>query len=281
MFVSLDWVSFTFDSRVGDGVPGHALAERLGDSLSREFPNFYGRHVMYHEWYPKHGRAPYHTGLQRDDGGVMIFGHGMLEHALVEIGGVGMDTCGGMEGELELLAEVQPRLTRLDVAVDIPCDVTPPEFTAHRSMKRFKSWSEAKSSSGHTVYVGSRTSDRYARVYRYNEPHPRAGLLRVEMVMKGQQAKQVASDIAAAGIINVAAALGDVFGWTHAVWSPAPDELMEIKAWRPERRHGKTVSWLYSQVIPAIVKLHLDGVIDARQVFADDILPLLDTRRNM
>lgn len=36
----------------------------------------------------------------------------------------------------------------------------------------------------------------------------------------------------------------------------------EIQAYRPERREGKTVTWLYTQVIASIARLTKDGHLD-------------------
>lgn len=41
----------------------------------------------------------------------------------------------------------------------------------------------------------------------------------------------------------------------------------EIKAYKPERRHGKTVTWLHTQVTASLVKLSGEGVIDLEQFF--------------
>lgn len=276
MFASVDWLSFGFEMDAGQMGMAFSLFERVGRQLERQYPKFYERMVAGHEWTPRTARAPYNASMLRGDHGCTVFAHQMLNHGLVEVGGIGMDTLGGIEAELFLASEVQPRLTRIDIAVDIFCEVRPDEFTAHREGGRFKSWGEQKSESGHTIYVGSRTSDRYARVYRYNEPHPRHQFLRVEHVLKAEQAKLAVGQIRDVGLEAYVAMLGNTFGWKHGIWRVEHETDEAVKAWRPERRAGKTVMWLHGQVIPAIVKLHREGTIDARQLFADHILPELD-----
>lgn len=280
MFVTVDWISFTFDSGVGEGVAGHNLQTVINEALWKAFPHFYDTMVWSHNFYTRIGRAPYTTCWQREDGGLSIFAHTHLPHALVEIGGVGMDTLGGIEYEMELARSVVERLTRIDIACDIETEVMPSEFVSQRDGRRFKAFSNAVSKTGETCYVGSRTSDRYARCYRYFEPHPRARLLRVEHVLKSAQAKEAVAAMNLSSLPQLAARLGETFGWKHPVWQPGEDASEGLKAWRPERRHGKTVSWLYSQVIPAIIKLHAEDVIDARQVWADEILPAIDKLSN-
>jgi DNA relaxase NicK len=151
-------------------------------------------------------------------------------------------------------------------------DCAPDEFCALRDGKRFKSFGEIKSETGHTVYIGSRSSDRYARVYRYTEPHPRAHLLRSEFVLKGEQAKLAARELLAVGVDLYAARLGNSFGWKHKVWLPNEWSVEEAKAWRPDREAGNTVRWLYSQVAPALIKLHREGQLDAQIWFAEAVL---------
>lgn len=276
MFISIDWLSFGFDMAQAQMGMAFNLFDRVGHMLEVQYPKFYERMVTPQDWTPRTARAPYNAAMLRADHGATVFAHQMLGHGLVEVGGIGMDTLGGVEAEIEIAWEVRERLTRIDIACDLFTDVQPDAFCSLRDGKRFKSWGEQKSESGHTIYVGSRTSDRYARVYRYYEPHPRHQFLRVEHVLKAEQAKAAIAQIQSNGLDEFVAMLGNTFGWTHPCWTPTAETDEAVKAWRPERRAGKTVMWLHSQVVPAIVKLHRDGVIDARQLFADHILPEID-----
>lgn len=278
MFISIDWISFSFAMTVVQQTFSHRLWDRAGDALNEQFPLFYERMLYGHEFTPRVGRAPYNGMTQRDDNGVAVFANQRLEHGLVEIGGIGMDTLGGFEAELELLNSVQDRVTRLDVAVDIFTEVKPEEFCAFRTPGKFKAWSQAESQSGSTVYIGSRKSDRYARVYRYYEPHPRHQFLRVEHVLKAEQAKLAIAQLNEYGSERFIAMLGNTFGWNHEAWQTEENTGEALKAWRPERRQGKTVAWIYSQVIPALLKLHRDDILNMHQVWAEDILPELDKK---
>jgi len=47
--------------------------------------------------------------------------------------------------------------------------------------------------------------------------------------------------------------IGGPFG--DATW-------LEVKAYRPERRQGKTVTWLYTQVVASVAKMHKEGHLD-------------------
>lgn len=276
MFVSIDWVSFSFDMQIDQQRMSFTIWDTAAKSLGRQFPAAADMLIGGWEFEPRTGRAPYNSAQQRKDHGLMVYANQRLDHALVEVGGIGMDTLGGVERELALIKEVASRVTRIDIAVDIFTDVQPDEFCSLRDAGHFKSWSEAKSESGHTIYVGSRSSDRYARVYRYYAPHPRHQFLRVEHVLKAEQAKRAVPMMVTGGLPVFAAMLGNTFGWTHPCWTPDADTEEAVKAWRPERREGKTVAWLYSQVLPAMVKLHRAGVVNLHQIWADEIAPKLD-----
>lgn len=269
MFVSIDWMSFTFEITVEQSVMAFELWGRAAAAMEAQFPLAAQMLIPNHDWIPRPGRAPYNSAQQRKDNGVMIFAHQRLPHSLVEVSGIGCDSLGSLEAELAMLQEVAPKLTRLDIAVDIYTATNPADFAAHRTGGRFSAWSEAVSGSGHTVYVGSKTSDRYARVYRYFDPHPRAKFLRVEHVLKAEQAKLAAAQIHNEGLDQFVALIGNTFGWQHEDWTPAANTDEAAKAWRPERRQGKTVSWVYSQVMPALIKLHLEGVLSIDDVYAE------------
>jgi len=201
---------------------------------------------------------------------VMAFAHQKIANALFEVGGIGLDALGSFEAELAVAREVKPRLTRIDIACDIFTETRPDEFAKVRGNEKFKAWSESVSESGHTVYVGSKTSDRYARVYRYNAPHPRHQFLRVEHVLKAEQARMAVESIEESGIEAFVAMLGNTFGWIHPDWSPAENTDESVKAWRPERRQGKTVAWMYGTVVPCLAGLVKDGALDLHD-FADEL----------
>lgn len=262
MFVSIDWLSFTVEMEVSQLQMAFSIWERVGEQIGKQFPLAKRAFVDGYSWTPRMGRAPYNAASQRDDRGVMAFAHQRISNALFEVGGIGMDALGSLDAEIAVASEVKNRLSRIDIAVDIFTETRPDEFAKQRTNEKFKSWSETVSESGHTVYVGSKTSDRYARVYRYNPPHPRSGFLRVEHVLKAEQAKLAVSSIEEQGLESFTAMLGNTFGWGHADWSPSEDTDEAVAAWRPERRQGKTVAWIFGTVVPAMAKLHKDGAMD-------------------
>lgn len=214
------------------------------------------------------GRKPYSHSVTWADHGITLFFNPRLPHALVEISGKGCDYVDQIGHGVELLEAVKHRATRIDIAADMLTDVDPLTFTAKREEGRFKSHSEATSESGTTAYIGSRTSNRYARVYRYNDPHPRAHLLRSEFVLKAQDAKLTIAAILNDGLLAVAKKLGEQFGWLHDAWNVDEANETELKAYRPERREGKTLFWLHDTIAPLLARLHLEGQLDMSEFFS-------------
>jgi hypothetical protein len=208
---------------------------------------------------PMNGRPPYQISFHDKEAGVTVFAHKLLPHALIEISGRGCENLG--EDNLLVLVEVlRPRITRLDLAVDILTTVSPDEFARSRDEGRFKTTSEFKSQTGHTFYIGSRESDRYCRVYRYYEPHPRHEWLRVEFVLKAEQAKAFVPFMGENGVTSSAGSLGNTFGFTHPVWQVRGEG--KPPTWRGERGDQKTLFWLNSQVLPVLRRLSEEGALD-------------------
>jgi DNA relaxase NicK len=164
VFISIDWLSFTIEMEVSQLAMSFSIWERVGQKLGEQFPLAKRAFVDGYEWSPRAGRAPYNAATQRADSGVMAFAHQRISNALFEVGGIGLDALGSIEAELAVASEVQSRLTRIDIAVDIFTETRPDEFAKVRGNEKFKAWSEAVSETGHTIYIGSKTSDRYARV---------------------------------------------------------------------------------------------------------------------
>lgn len=229
---------------------------------------------------PHAGRAPYSMGFARADHGLYIYCHPRLDHVLFELTGQGCDSLKPEHNPIGVLEALADRLTRIDIACDMLCDTNPLDFVAKRDAGRFKTHSEFVSETGVTCYVGSRTSQRYARVYRYNPPHERAHLLRAEHVCKGKDAQLTAHAILDANISSVAVSLGTAYGWTHDSWTPKDVRPAELNTWRPERHAGKTLYWLNDAVKPALKRLIRENGFDAQEWLNNIMAELEVTKPN-
>lgn len=275
MLNQIDWISFTVEVDILDDLPQHRLWRHLQQFFFDLMPESYQTFLLGRRFDPTGVRAPYSQAWTFKENRIVIMAHPRLPHAVIEISGQG---CRWLEDRMDirvLLREIGGRLTRLDISSDMLTDETPDKFVQLRAEGRWKAFSEVKSQTGHTIYIGSRQSDRYCRVYRYYEPHPRSKFLRCEFVLKSEQARVICDELLEDGLIRTVSALGRTFGWNHPAWQPGSSSEEEARSWSPERRQGKTVRWVHSQVIPALVKLHEEGIVDVRLLFEESILPKL------
>lgn len=216
------------------------------------------------EWQPVSPNKPYRKALQNRTTKARIE-WGNIDTVFVQCTGT---TCEHLRqtGQLDNLIELhQQRATRIDFAADMLCSTSPREFVEARSHKKFRSVWDITEATGDTVYVGSWSSDRFARVYRYAPPHERSAWLRAEHVFKGKRARRAALAYIGKGIEDVTRACGETWGWAHPVWQPVCDSDTVsdlLKLWTPERKVSKTLKWLETQVAPALAKVMNSGEID-------------------
>jgi DNA relaxase NicK len=270
----IDWLSFTFspvyDTNTEDGYERAIQAGLLymftPDVVSAYFAGAWRKQ--------ERARAPYTDCWSDVESGLVCFASPNLNHATIEISGQGCERLIEMGGMETVLHAAQERITRIDIACDIETKTMPMDFVALRDHERMRSNGMMNSDTGETCYIGSKQSERFARVYRYFPPHPRAHLLRVEMVFRREHAKKIASSIVASSIRSVAAEAGKAFGWAHSDWQISADHEVDLSITSPERNAGKTVSWLVRSVAPAIQRLITDGTIrDPEAFFRTYFLP--------
>lgn len=224
------------------------------------------------KWLSGENHRPFSAALRRKDNTMSLQWNHKLSHAVFEISGAGCDLLGDTIVTGGLMALVADRAVRVDIATDFLCQVHPARFVEQRHPGRFKSGGEKFSPTGHTIYVGSRDSNRFARVYRYDEPHPRSKFLRVEHELKHKDARATCAAIAANGVMHTQLALGKVFGWQHVLWNPDKISTEKLPAWAPERGNADTLRWLITSVVPAMKRLHDAGTIDIEEFVQEYLL---------
>lgn len=274
----IDWLSFTF-SPVYDSDPEDGYARAIQAGLLDMFTDDLVQAVFAGAWRTaQRSRAPYTDTWEDVESGISLYASPNLNHATIEISGAGCERLiemGAIETVLEKCAQ---RITRIDIACDIETKTMPMDFVAKRDHERMRSNGMMNSDTGETCYIGSKQSERFARVYRYFPPHPRAHLLRVEMVFRREHAKKIATSIVANSIRDVVSSAGEAFGWSHEDWVVSSDHEVDLSITSPERNAGKTVSWLVRSVAPAIQRLIADGTIrDPQAFFEAYFMPQSDT----
>jgi len=270
----IDWLTFTFTPEYTDETE-EGYANALNDGISRLIGISLATQIFAGLWQTKiRSRPPYTDAWCLASRGLSLFASPNLTHACCEISGEGCETLISQGLLNELLTKVRERVTRIDIATDIETEEMPLSFVSQTSHERMRSSGYQQSETGQTCYVGSKKSDRYARVYRYYPPHPRSKLLRIEHVFRRDYSRVVAAAIVENGIISVAAQAGKAFGWASGTWDLHEERTVDISATKPERNGGTTIGWLVRSVAPAFRRLCADGTIkDPEQFYREYFAP--------
>lgn len=272
--ISLDYLSFSIpltnkidELHVAMQVIPQAFREMFGNVIYEELM------LKPDGWNGASGRRPYRFGYQNNLIGVFIH-FGGHDNALVQFSGQGCKWLAMNNFDEKVLFCAMDRITRLDIAIDIETETTPSAFIEAGYNNRIKSSSIQKSPTGETCYIGSRTSEKFCRVYRYNEPHPRHKLLRVEYETKRAQARIVAECILNDGLAHTSERLTKYYQWRSEVM-PEPSEIVSaIPSEITTRSDAKTVHWLLKQCAPAFRRLVQNGTIEnPEEMFREHFLP--------
>ena len=211
------------------------------------------------DWQIVKPRAPYSFARRADDNSMSLYVHPLSAHFTFEASGTACQRAGAKIHTI--MRDFADCLSRVDIAVDMETDVTPMAFDKACNPARINTRSRMSSQTGETIYIGSRSSERFCRVYRYNPPHPRSHLLRAEFQLKGDFAKQMGEMIGDGMALNgIAAGLGYHFGFQHPVWRPdAEPQALKVQT---HAQSGNTVYWLTTTVAPLLRRLQRENKLD-------------------
>lgn len=265
MDAKVDYLSWTVMQSPTIDQQGRVSLPSVLDILEQHAPHFFGWAEQHPGWQAGSGRGHYAESLLHPLLFAAIRFGGLATHVLIEMPGTACADARDSGQLADILLDAAARCTRLDVAVDIPGDVSPSEFVQAGYNERFKAKASLVSDSGVTEYVGSMKSDRFARVYKYAPPHPRAGTMRVEHVFRKEYARTAVGMLAQSSILELAAACGNTWGWRHPAWSPALLTDGKVKSSRADKHEPGRLRWLYGVCLPAIAKAHREGLLDAHE----------------
>jgi len=264
----IDYLSFTLMEDLRDQGQGRALQEAVVQTLWAAHPHLATFCEGLRAWQPAGSRGHYGEGLFNPTTYTSIRYGGHANHILVELPGTACQAARDAGLLDHILQAAAGRLTRLDLAVDIPGGCSPAEFVGAGYSDRFKAHASIVSEQGTTEYVGSMKSERYARVYMYAAPHPRAGVLRVEHVLRGDYAKAAADALGSGAALMLAEMCGRSWGWEHASWQPGHSTDGKLHARRSDRHEPGRVRWLHKVVLPALVRASDEGLIDLEEFWS-------------
>lgn len=281
----VDYIGFTLPSVItgkdlnpfSDADCCMLLQENTGDLF-----NFQG--VFEKEPFGMHPSSRAYKVMWRSDGwGFSMFAGGQ-SHVLYEFSGHGCQWLRDHDRLEALLKAVQGRLTRIDVAVDIDGRPAPQSVVRAIENKRYKSSGSYNSATGDTEYIGSRTSDSFLKVYRYNHPHPRHETTRIEFTMRKKWAEALTNNIVYYGVGYAAQQLIDRYKIKGI--GMIEENVTKLTAPSETRKKSSTLMWLIKQCAPAFKKLceqgeiadpeeflkqhFLDGIKEFRQLSLED-----------
>jgi len=213
-------------------------------------------------WAAQNAKGFYATRLRHAPSSTAVSYGSVNRHIFVELAGQACSNFDAVDKLLPLIAATAERCSRIDFAVDIKTEVSPKDFIDERGNKSFKSSGHKYTPGGRTEYLGGRTSERMARVYRYEPPHPRHEYLRIEVELKGDAAKAYAKYLNTHSVEQTTLAAHQIFKWEHAVWdnNQTIAERVTFRSYRPE--NAATIHWLYGDVVTALRKAISSGLVD-------------------
>ena len=262
----MDWAAFTIPiMKTAEQPSPGAMRVRVGyavEALADIIPAIVIHSESLIECTPQ---RPYRYAWQCPTMGYRVNADWMREEMLIVFNGSACEQLRKLDASAinQVLLAVEHSGTRLDLATDIETQVDIQEVSNFKWSERITSTSIIKSGAGDTLYVGSRKSEAFARVYRYHEPHPRARLLRVEHELKKARARAVASVAAVHGIEVAQRSVAERFGYKHPTLMEAfSGRTVFIKTEEHKRTMAKTEIWLMTQCAPAFARLVKEGVIE-------------------
>jgi hypothetical protein len=257
----LDWFAFTFPiTLLGDKDNEntvHHIRRALGSHAGAAANILIGSPIL--EW--QAGRGFYTHSIRDPRTLVSINWSAGNPYAQCELSGSACDVVLNTITAAELAQCANGRATRIDLAVDILCDLSPQEFCRSGYSPRILSSSHIETPSGKTSYIGSRKGERMARVYRFNPPHPREKLLRIEVELKGDAAKMVCEEMKVSEFRTLVMMANRTFAWQNPIWNEGKVMVSKIPARPYDREGSETLMWIEKQVRPALIRAWHEGLL--------------------
>lgn len=254
----IDWLSICLPLKSIVSTNFDTGRREMSGGCRELFPHISDWLMTYPDWKEGGGNRIFNRTILSSTGGFHIFWKDTLPFSLIEIEGTGIQNLRSLDLLKRIIKLYAPYLTRIDIATDWETSIPPREFHEKRDPTRFASHSEITSDTGETCYVGSKESDRYARTYRYSDPHPRSKFLRCEFVLRKNNAKAFASALQSHRLSELTAKLFRTFGYCHPLIGEHQASSGLLAAPR-NGSMGNTERWLFRQVLPAVKKLVDNG----------------------
>lgn len=262
--VKIDYLSFTskeFHYVPTSATEAHFVVCFEAARAWRDIRHDSGDAIQSPSWRPCAARSGYTRAARHSSGARYFAGHASAA-PLIELPGAACDQLRRIDRLAQLVSENVEGITRLDLAGDLVCDLSPAGFVSAGYSSRVRTRSSVVSATGCTEYLGSPKSDRFVRVYRYAEPHPRADALRVEVVLRRELAKSAAQALLSAEVDAVWRSALQPLSFKSASWGTGSGITLPRLTLPNEPTSASRMRWLEKQIRPAVIEAHRAGLID-------------------
>lgn len=252
--VTIDWLSYTLPwnspriKRLTPEVSVEVIAERASGMIER----WYGEK-------PLHGYRWQVVSLEKPGLRVLVSprNHQMGVH--VQFAGSAL-TGETVTERLEYALEYGGSVTRIDLAVDVAqaWDIKALYETARSGgcKTRTRKFSFITSTEGTTFYAGSRTSEKFLRIYdKGAQTKSGRAWTRIELECKGDFAQGISNYIRSEGLRSIPQIIRGFLDFeTVPPWADVMDSNIERVSLPKVERMSNTRNWLLEQVAPALAK---------------------------
>lgn len=252
--VTIDWLSYTVPwnapriKHLSPDVSVELVAERASGMIER--------------WYAEralHGYRWQFVSVEKPGLRVMISprNHDMGVH--VQFAGSALAGESVLE-RLQFALEVGGNVTRIDIAVDVAqrwnIRAMYDQVVDGAVITRAKKPAYVEGETGATCYVGSRTSEKYLRVYdKGGQMKSGRPWTRVELECKGGFAQRIANYVYQEGLGSIPQVIRGFCDWTSfPAWNDVMNSNIDRVSLPQPERSSNTRGWLLEIVAPALAK---------------------------
>lgn len=269
----IDWLSFTIPLPTPQYSGTDAAWEHVHELIRLNIGDVWSPIFDCGDWQVQQGRGVYQAARVDAKTEVRLSIGDVNADVYVECSGVACERVRSAGCFYDIFQCKEVRFSRIDLACDFDTNIDVEDIIRKGYKKSIKSRADYRTVQGDTTYIGSRKSERMLRVYRYHKPHPRSHLLRFEVEIKGDSAKQLAPQITESSCAEVCFSALKAFELRHELVANALATASPLKARQYDKAKKGRMRWLMTQVLPAIVKAHKEGDIDVSEWFETFVLP--------
>jgi len=166
---------------------------------------------------------------------------------------------------LRHMAAHQGKCTRIDLAVDIKDGLLTPDYLRGEYVNglyegRQREWALMTGGKGATLYIGSRSSEKYLRIYdKAAQMHEDGAWLRIELECKGEAAKAGAWLMRSDGNAAIPEIINGFVKFKTREWVDAMGECANMDALKGEKKMTDTKRWLLEQIAPILARIARDN----------------------